>query len=127
MKVFRELRVKLTDAEWSVAAIQMAAEQQKIQEIEAEKAEINTTFKARLQGHAQKLSELGLKVRSREEARSVECQERYDLQRLTAELYRLDTGELVESRPMSAHERQEALQEVLPGVSREPPESQPEE
>ena len=51
----------------------------------------------------------------------MECFERKDEARFVVELYRQDTGELVETRPMTAAERHDVLQVKLPGVSREPP------
>jgi DNA-directed RNA polymerase sigma subunit (sigma70/sigma32) len=115
MKIFRDLKVKLTEAEWKAVASAMAAEQAKLAEVEAEKAEAMSTFKARIETHKTKFLELAEKVNSHEERRAVECVERPDYQRWVIELYRNDTGEMVEMRPMTAGERQV----TLPGVADE--------
>jgi hypothetical protein len=117
MKLFRDLKVKLTPEEWGANAAAMAAEQAKLAEVQSELAQANTTFKARIRTHNDKLHELGEKVRSREETRAVECIEKPDSKRFLVEVYRLDTGELVETRPMTAAERHSVLQATLPGVS----------
>jgi hypothetical protein len=121
-KIFRDLKVKLQPAEWNAIASALGAEQAKLFECEAEKAEAMTGYKKRLEAHGNKMAELGEKVRSREETRAVECFERQDEQRFVVELYRQDTGELVETRPMTSAERHDVLQSSLPGVSKEPPE-----
>lgn len=117
MKLFRDLKVRLTDAEWTAIAAGMGAEMASLRETESEKQEVMTKFKERIQVHTNKLQDLGGKVTSHEETRAVECEERGDVKRFVMELYRLDTGEMVETRPMTATERQEALQVALPGVN----------
>jgi hypothetical protein len=115
MKLFRDLPVKLTDAEWAFYANALAVEQARRAQAEADKAESMSAFKATIDKHKAKEAELGEKVRSREETRAVECFERFDYKRFVVDLHRDDTGELVETRQMSASERQTKL----PGVDDE--------
>lgn len=124
MKIFRDLKVKLTDAEWRAYVDEWAREQAKSHETLARKAEVMADFKSKIEAHENAERDLGEKVRSREETRAVECFEKHDGERFVVELYRADTGELVSTRPMSAAERHDALQAVLPLVSRTPPEPQ---
>lgn len=116
MKMFRDLKVKLTQEEFVATASALGAEQAKLNEAQSEKAQAMATFKARIQTHEDKLQELGEKVRTREETRAVECLEKPDERRFVVEVYRMDTGELVETRPMTAAERHSVLQGTLPGV-----------
>lgn len=121
MKLFRDLKVKLTDAEWRSYVDAWAREQSKAHETMAEKAEVMSKFKARIETHDNLMNDLGEKVRSHEETRAVECFEKHDEQRFVVELYRNDTGELVETRAMNAAERHEVVQATLPGVSKQVP------
>ena len=52
------------------------------------------------------ISELQTVVRSGVQHRFVDCEDRKNLPAGTIETYRLDTGEMVESRPMSSLEKQ---------------------
>lgn len=122
MKMFRDLKVKLTEAEWCATASALGAEQAKLYEVELEKQSMMATLKARIGTHEERMAQLGELVRSREETRAVECFERKDEKKFVVELYRADTGVLVESRSMTAAERHDVLQVKLPGISREPPE-----
>lgn len=121
MKLFRDLPVKLSDAEWAANSSALAAEQQKLIEAEGEKATVMQGYKSRIESHKERMLDLGRKVHSHEETRAVECFERHDAKKFIVEVYRADSGELVETRPMSAAERHEAIQVTLPGVSRTPP------
>jgi len=121
VKLFRDLKVKLTDAEWRSYVDAWAREQSKAHETQAEKAEAMSKFKARIETHENTMNDLGEKVRSHEETRAVECFNKPDDTRFVMELYRLDTGELVETRAMTAQERHEVVQATLPGVSKQPP------
>lgn len=122
MKIFRDLKVKLTDAEWRAYVDAWGREQAKSKETQAQRAEAMAGFKSRLEAHENAEQDLGEKVRSREETRAVECFEKPDPERFVVELYRHDTGELVETRPMTAGERHEVVQATLPGVNKQPPE-----
>jgi hypothetical protein len=121
VKLFRDLKVKLTDAEWRSYVDAWAREQSKAHETQAEKAQAMADFKGRIERHENTMNDLGEKVRSHEETRAVECVNKPDEQRFVMELYRTDTGELVETRAMSAAERHEVVQATLPGVSKAPP------
>lgn len=122
MKLFRDLKVDLTDAEWRSYVDAWGREQSKHHETMAEKAQVMADFKGRIERHENFMTDLGEKVRSHKETRAVECFEKPDETRFVMELYRQDTGELVETRPMNAQERHDVVQTTLPGVSKAPPE-----
>lgn len=121
MKIFRDLKVELTDPEWRNYVDAWAREQSKAHETASEKAEVMSKFKARIETHENVMNDLGEKVRSHKETRAVECVEKPDEQRFVMELYRMDTGELVETRAMNSQERHEVVQATLPGVQKQPP------
>ncbi len=121
-KIFRDLKVKLTVAEWSACAAQLAQEQERLEELDLEKKAAVAALKSRLETVKGVISGLGEKVRSHEEVRAVECWEKQDERRFVVELYRDDTGELVETRPMTAAERHEAINPPLPHVEPAPEE-----
>ncbi len=52
-------------------------------------------------------------VHSKQENRPVECKDNYCRSNMTVETARLDTGEIVSSRPMTAEERKDAFQAEL--------------
>jgi hypothetical protein len=116
MSVIRKLKVRLTDVEWGAAAKQLGSVQADLNDMKQAQAQYVAEFKVAYQGLNEKFAQLGECVRSGEETRTVECMERGDAKRLVIELYRVDTGELVETRPMTSQEREDALQVTLPGM-----------
>lgn len=118
MPIYRDLKVRLTPSEWESCASALAQVQQDRSVLEEEKKQAMTGFKARDKVLEEKLRSLGERVRSHQETRAVECWERFDVNRLVVDIYRSDLGEYVESRPMTASERHDALQPGLPGLSR---------
>jgi hypothetical protein len=114
--IFKDLKVKLTESEWEACAAQLGSEQQKLEQVEEEKRQTSSALGSRCKSQKDVVSKLGEKVRSREETRAVECFERKDPRRFVVELYRSDMGSLIETRPMTANERHEALNPKLPYV-----------
>jgi hypothetical protein len=116
MTMFRDLKVKLTQDEWEAYASQLANVNQETKQVEAELQAVKDGFKGRLTALGEREYELAEKVRNRQEVRAVEVYERPDERRFVVELYRGDTGELLETRPMSSAERHAVVNPKLPGV-----------
>jgi hypothetical protein len=114
--IFKDLKVKLTPSEWEACSAQLGSEQQRLEQVEEEKRQTSSALGSRCKSQKDTVSKLAEKVRSREETRAVECFERKDPRRFVVELYRSDVGSLIETRPMSAGERHEALNPKLPIV-----------
>lgn len=105
----RTLPVPLTDEEVMLRGAELARHLDEIdaceERLKAEREEI----KAEISRHTEAAMTLRGAVRSRREHREVLCEWSRNDERLTMELHRQDTGECVESRPMTAGERQEKL------------------
>lgn len=111
--IIRDLKVKLTEEEWANASDLLAQEDAAARATDIERKQVMLSFKQRLEAHNTQSGILAEKVRTHEETRAVECEWRPDERRLVMELFRLDTGVLIDTRPMTAAERQV----TLPGVS----------
>lgn len=114
----RELPVKLTPAELADRAQRLAQVEGKLRDYGAETKEINSQRKGVREQLENELRTLGLVVRSKQEYRPVDirCEARFAEGK--AFFIREDTDEMIESRPLTAAEKQEALFEpggdVLP-------------
>jgi hypothetical protein len=110
----RKLPCALTVEEWNAAASQLAQTQLECVTVEARKKAAMADFKIEGEKLEATAAELGEKVRTRKETRDVEVFERKVGERLVVEIYRSDLGELVETRPMTAEERNEVVNPRLP-------------
>lgn len=84
----------------------------RLEEIDALKGEAKSaaeTFKGQIEERQADVLRLRSAIRSGREHREVQCTWERDDEKLTMALRRLDTSEVVESRPMTAEERQEKL------------------
>jgi hypothetical protein len=115
--IFRDLKCKLTNDEWAAIAAQLANDGEKREQLEAQKKSEASAIKAKIDDVEKSISSLGVKVRTHEEIRAVECFEKADDKRFVVELYRDDTGELIETRPMTSAERHAVINPALPGVT----------
>lgn len=77
--------------------------------LELEIKEQTSTLKAQVKKLSQRSDALALEIRTGEEYRQVECTERRDFRNNLVDVVRMDTGEVVRSRPMTAGERQEQI------------------
>jgi len=108
-QVTRDLPVKLTVAEAQRRGIELAEALQAKYDAEAHQTAIKATWKEELAQLEQDIRRLRRIVGNGEELRPVECSEEKNWKNKTVETVRLDTGEMVDFRPMSTHELQADL------------------
>lgn len=108
-KETRSLSVMLTEEEARAKGIELASYVQQLNELEERAKQISADMKKEIKALQAKVMVLTRIVRTGKEDREVECYERRNNSLMTIETYRTDTGELVETRPMSANERQLAM------------------
>ncbi len=114
--LIRRLPCRLSQDEWSASASALAQAWHDLAMLDVERKLATAALKQRLELLEAAAAELGGKVRTHEEMRDVEVFERPAPSRLCVEIYRADTGELVDTRPMTAAERDEVVNPRLPGV-----------
>lgn len=83
---------------------------QQIQDMEEEASRISKSFKARIATLENDIRERSRKIRSGHESVDVECRELFDRTYGRAYIERIDTGEIIEVRPLSARESQLYMQ-----------------
>ena len=116
----RRLACELAEHEVANRAIKMA---RLVEEIKKRRAKLKADVEeAReeirlLQGDVERLAK---EVRERAEERDVSVDVRHDDTRFSVETYRLDTGQVIDSRPMTEDEREDAVQPPLPGTGAKP-------
>lgn len=104
------LRCNLTDDEKILAGKELAEQTSKLREIEEEKAQVVSEFKARTTAAEAMITVLGNKIRSGYEFRDVECKtELDDPEPGRKTTYRTDTLEIVRQEEMTEEEKQREL------------------
>lgn len=104
-----QLPVKLTDEELQIRSRELAEKLTEIEAVDEDRASAMAAFKARKDKLVLDSRRLTRIVRTGQEEREVHVTETKNWERGTIETIRLDTGEVVSSRPMNPSERQEAL------------------
>ena len=105
----RSLRVELTEDEYGRKAQALAAELHTLEQLRARHKAQRAAMRAEDQAQAETVHELGTDVRTRSERRDVECEWIADFPRGLVDLVRTDTGEVLDSRPIEARDRQLAI------------------
>jgi hypothetical protein len=105
----RLLPVRLTAAEHRVKAEELARTVDEIHAVQARKKVANENFKAEEAKWVGVQTALAHEVETGEELRRVQCQYTDDLTHKQRHTYRCDTGELVDSRPLTTTELQARL------------------
>ena len=105
----KNLPVSLTDPQVLEKADEMARAQQEYTSEEKRSADVKAQLKAKLTELDARRESLARIVGSREEYRSVECDLVADYHRGVATTVHLDTGEVIETRPLTETERQDQL------------------
>jgi hypothetical protein len=108
----RTLPVPLSVSELIERGAMLASEQQKRDGLEIDKKAHADEIKRKIDAASKEITRLSHIVHDKAEDRPVRCRETRDYVRGVVEVIRLDTGELVESRVMSEHERQREIQEI---------------
>lgn len=103
------LPCKLTTEDRAAAAGQLAETIQNLESLEVEHKVETKEFNSRKQQFTGSIHRLSREVRNGEAARSVDCELRLNYTTLMASLWRTDTDEFVEERPMTEDEKQMPL------------------
>jgi len=109
MAVMRKLKCKLTEIEVTQRGEKLAAKLGEKAELEREMKDEQARRKLVIAEVTKEIGQLAVEVHERAAERPVRCTWSKDSTRVWAELVRDDTGEIVESRPLTPEERQGAL------------------
>ncbi len=105
-KITRSLACDLKQDELLTKGDELSTICQEINELEYKKSAQAKRLKEEIDVLEEKRYKLAGIVKSRQEYRDVECQEKFDYVRREVVTIRLDTGEIVASRAMDLHEYQ---------------------
>lgn len=110
MKTFtQKLPVQITPAEKLRFADLNAREVELSIVTESERKEVAAKYKAKIEGHSNEIKRLSRIISSGIEYREVECEKQFDWAKGIVQIVRLDTGEVVDERPMKPEEEQRTL------------------
>lgn len=119
-RFFKDITVKMTDQESAEAGRSLAAADYQVELIEEQKKGAMKEWATKIEAAELARKELRDKVRNGNKTIPVECR-RFDNDKTFAvEIFRIDTEQLVDSRPMTTEERNRALNPTLPGVAATP-------
>jgi len=107
----------LTTEEIARAADEMAACVARAEALETRKREFMSETKVQTDAIDGTLRRLAKMIRTRSEDREIECRVIYDEIRFCVDTVRDDSGELIETRPMTESEIADAKQQKLPGMA----------
>jgi uncharacterized FlaG/YvyC family protein len=105
----QECDVKLTDIELLELGREMASALEQRESIKAQKKAADAGYNLQIENLDEQLERVGAKVRAGTDARFVECREDRNFRLGVVRVTRLDTGEVIRDRPMTARERQLTL------------------
>ncbi len=103
------LKCELTDAELLVFGGELANGQQDLRELEDQLNGIKADYKSKTTAKEADVIRLSNLIRQKYEMRKVECEVICDFDEATLTVKRMDTGAIVNSRPMTEHELQREL------------------
>jgi len=105
----RTLPVRLTREELLARADELSHKHGEQEEEERTQSDMKASMKSRMERLKLEITGIARVIREKAEDRMVECQERFDYEAKVVETFRLDTGEVVGSRGMTADERNLSL------------------
>lgn len=105
----RSLPVRLTDTELLIKAKELSAKVAELDAVEATKKSVAAECKVKYDTLNSDIHHLAKILRTGREDREIEVQEIRNDPARTIEVVRIDTGEVVESRPMTINELQKPL------------------
>ena len=108
-KVMRSVPCRLTDAELLARADELSGVVQDTTAEEGRQTDIKAQLKARLTELNARKTRLALTIGRKEEHRDVDVEHVADLQAGTVTVFRTDTDEAMDTRPMTDAERQDSL------------------
>lgn len=117
--ITRRLPVKLTFEEVRLRGKRMATLESEVEALEDEKKAITGDFKSKIDGRRAEILALTRQINEEQEYRQVEVVERKDWDELVIDTVRTDTGDILESRPMTPSERQRPIPFASPRVAEE--------
>jgi len=115
-KVTKALPCQLTEAEILKYGRDMAHAMSERDRVQAEFDSVKQEYKARIEEHSANINKLSGRVNSGIETRDVACEEVKDWTDGTVTVARLDTGEIVEARPMREDEKQTEIKLEVNGT-----------
>jgi hypothetical protein len=126
--IAQKLKVPLTDEEQSNLGKELAVQLATINRLKDELVSIKSHYKSQIDLHTQNVNSLSRVINEGAEWRDVECQEVRNFTDNSVKVIRMDIGELVSERTMTAAERQKGLdlQPAAPEPSPGPGEAAPE-
>lgn len=108
-RVIRSLPCRLSETELLARADELSVVVQETSAEESRQTDVKTQMKARLTELDARKTRLAITIGRKEEFRDVEVELMADVQAGTVTVIRQDTGESLETRPMSDAERQTTL------------------
>lgn len=108
-RITRNLPCKLTDAELLSKADELSVVVQEINAEEDRQTDLKAQMKARLTELDARKTRLAITIGRKEEYRDTDVSVMADIQAGTVSVTRVDTGEIIETRPMTEDEKQRAL------------------
>jgi hypothetical protein len=99
----------LTDDEKIARSLMLAEALDRRNQLDLERKDTMAEFKDREAKLDSEIGRLGTIVRGGKELRQVECEDQHNYKNGTADRVRLDTGEVVQTRPLTEEERQQEL------------------
>ena len=105
----RPLRVPLTDDEHRAKGQALAAQHEAVVLLEQQHKAAKAEMRDAESDAKAVLAALAWDVRTQSETRSIECEEIADYSKGTVDVVRLDTGAVVDTRPLSDAERQRTI------------------
>jgi len=99
------LPVKLSEQELIIKGNELSVHIQDLDVVELQKKTANSGFKDEIDKLTEKISGLAKIVREKKEYREVEVADQKNMDRMTMDTVRLDTGEVVSYRELKGHER----------------------
>ena len=107
--VKRTLRCELSHDEQYALGRELARAQQELEAAQTRKKEVGAQLTAEVKGAEAQTQKLGRILANGYEYRDVECRVVYSADGLAVSLVRTDTGEIAETRALTAEERQRRL------------------
>lgn len=120
MSIYKDLSCNLTDDERLAKGQEAARALERYDELEQEKKDQTRAIADEMKGLRAATKKLARQLRDGKEVRPVECAEDLEFRTGTVRIIRKDTGEVVETRPMTAKERTPSLFEVRKPEKAEP-------
>ena len=109
----RDVQFDLTDLEAKEYGERLARKTREITVLKVKAKEVAGEYSRKVKGLEGDVSDLAEAITSRKELRPVLCEERVDARRFRVDTVRLDTNEVVDTRPMNESEMADAQQGQL--------------